>query len=270
MLQILLLVIVIGLLAGQILRWVREEGFEGDVPVDPGDRYDEDPDDVGDDPRDLPWIATWSAADRVAREGQICMPTYEEIGPLGTMIYTTSKSCEAGMPHTRAGDRIIIPDSVPLPARAEVLAHELVHIHQRRYGPEWIRFYQMNWQFTFSAEPPANMPIAIQQARRSNPDTWDPQSGGPWPCWRDRWWPVPVYRDAQRPQLRDAQTIWWDDKTRQILLEPPEEWIQFFGLPSQDEHPHELTATLYVASDTATEAVRRLQSWARSQKNPLN
>ena len=259
MLQILLLVIVIGLLMGHLLRWKREEGFES---YEPATRYDEAPDD---DPRDIPWIASWSAADRSAREGQICLPTYEEVGVDGTMIYTTSKSCEAGMPHTRAGDRIIIPDSVPLPARAEVIAHELVHIHQRRHGAEWIRFYKTNWQFTFADAPPASMPSAIPLARRSNPDTWDPQSGGPWACWRDRWWPVPIYKDSQRPQLRDTQTIWWDDKARKILTNPPTEWIQFFGNQSQDEHPNELAAVLCVATDTTMEAGRRLLSWWRSR-----
>lgn len=260
MLQILLLVVVIGLFLGQLLRQSRTEGFEGDIPVEPGMRLDEDPDDIGDDPRDLPWIASWTPADRAAREGQICKTTYEEFGPMNTMIYTTSNSCEAGMPHTRAGDRIIIPDSVPLNARAEIIAHELVHIHQRRHWDAWVRFYNANWQFTFADTPPSSMPAAIPAARRSNPDTWVP-----WACWRERWWPVPVYRDAQRPQLRDAQTIWWDSKLRKILVDPPEEWTQFFGRQTQDEHPNELSAVLCVLNDTTTEAGRRLLSWWRSR-----
>ena len=39
-------------------------GNHGDPPMAPDD----------DDPRDLPWIATWTAADRAARGGQTCIP----------------------------------------------------------------------------------------------------------------------------------------------------------------------------------------------------
>jgi hypothetical protein len=223
----------------------------------PGDQEDVETDD---DPRDLPWIASWSAADRFARQGHNCAVKYTKEGQDGTTIITTSKSCEAGMPHTRAGGRVIIPDSIPEPLRAEIIAHELVHVYQRRTPEPWATFYRRNWSFIFYEKPPASMPASVSEARRSNPDTFEV----PWPCWMGRWWPVPVYTNPKAPALRDAITVWWDDQQRKVLLEPPQVWTAFFGKPSQDEHPHEIAAVMIVAEDTMSEAGRRLMNWWRS------
>jgi hypothetical protein len=214
-----------------------------------------------DDPRDIPWIASWSAADRAARQGQNCTPTYTESGPDGTHILTTSKSCESGMPHTRIGDRIIIPDSVLLTDRHDTIRHEMIHIYQRRHARKWLDFYRRAWAFECQATPPAGMPKDIQYARRSNPDTWDPEMGGPWACWKGRYWPVAVYTDPQQPSLRSAKTIWWDSQEHTVLTAPPSVWTAFFGHPAQNEHPHEIAATLLVAEDTSSEAGRRIMNW---------
>jgi hypothetical protein len=222
-----------------------------------------------DDPRDIPWIASWSAADRAARRGQNCLPTYTEAGPHGTTILTTAKSCEAGMPHTRAGDRIVIPDSVTLPARATTIAHELVHIHQRRNPDAWRRFYARAWSFQFAEAPPTGLPAAVAAARRGNPDTWYPEGGGPWACWMGRWWPMAIYRRPDAPNLRDADVIWWDSWRSAVVREPPLAWIQFFGAVAQPEHPHEIAACIVVAADRTTEAGRRLLDWWESTAQTL-
>jgi hypothetical protein len=172
------------------------------------------------------------------------------------------------MPHTQAGDRIILPGTISLsgfPDRESIIRHELVHIVQRRNHDIWLNFYRRNWSFTFAPAAPQGIPQTLQKARRSNPDTWDPQSGGPWACWQNRWWPVPIYRSVDNPQLRDAETVWWDSATGEVLSDPPDDWTAFFGKPAQDEHPHELSATMLVAGDTASEAGRRLQNWWRSE-----
>jgi hypothetical protein len=210
-----------------------------------------------DDPRDLPWIASWSAADRFARQGQNCAVKYIKEDQDGTVIITTSKSCEAGMPHTRAGGRVCIPDSVPEALRADIIAHELIHVIQRRYPEAWATFYRRNWSFQFHKEPSRSMPASVREARRANPDTFEV----PWPCWMGRYWPVPVYTNPQAPSLRDARTVWWDEWQQKVLLEPPAAWTTFFGQPSQDEHPHEIAAVMIVAADTMTEAGRRLMNW---------
>jgi len=213
-----------------------------------------------DDPRDLPWIASWSAADRFARQGHNCAVKYTKGGPDGTTLITTSKSCESGMPHTRAGNRIVIPDSIPEPLRAEIIAHELIHIYQRRYPAQWAKFYATNWSFILHTAPPASMPRSAVMARRSNPDTFEQ----PWACWMERYWPVPVYTNPQAPSLREAITVWWDDKDGELLKMPPTAWTTFFGDPSQNEHPHEIAAVMIVSGDTWTEAGRRLLNWWKS------
>jgi len=221
-----------------------------------------------DDPLDLPWIASWSIADRYARRGQNCAVIYTEEGPDNTTIMTVSKSCESEMPHTRAGDRIAIPDTLLGVFKAEVLAHELVHIYQSRYPDVWAAFYQGQWGFVFHDRPPPAMPASVTEARRSNPDTWNPSSGGPWTTWQGRYWPVPVYTNPKMPTLKAAVTIWWDDWTREVLTVPPPGWTAFFGSPAQDEHPHEISAVMIVGQDTQTEAGRRLMSWWHS-KTPI-
>lgn len=213
-----------------------------------------------DDPRDLPWIASWSAADTFCRQGHNCAVKYIKEGRDGTNIITTSKSCEAGMPHTRAGDRIIVPDSIPEPFRAEIIAHELIHIYQRREPAPWADFYRRNWSFTLQKTPPPSIPPSIREARRGNPDTFEI----PWSCWLGRYWPVPVYTNPQTPDLRDAVTVWWDEREKKVLTEPPANWTAFFGRPSQNEHPHEMSAVMIVAADTSSEAGRRLMNWWRT------
>ena len=210
-----------------------------------------------DDPRDLAWMASWSKADQFARRGHNCVPTFTIEGPDGTTIETTSKSCESGMPHTRAGDRIVIPDSIPEPLKAEIIGHEMVHIYQRRFPDAWRDFYRQKWSFEFHTAPPPNMPRSVIEARRSNPDTWM----HPWTAWMGRYWPVPVYTDPKQPSLREAITVWWDTWTNKILNEPPQAWTAFFGRPTQDEHPNEIAAVMIVTDDYSTEAGRRLLSW---------
>ena len=232
------------------------------VPRKQEDVYQED------NPLDLPWIASWSVADRYARRGNNCAILYTEEGPDGTTIETVSKSCESNMPHTQAGDRIIIPDTL-LPAfKAEVLSHELVHIYQRRYPDVWWAFYKNQWAFQRHEGPPSGMPSSVVLAKRANPDTWDPAMGGPWTSWQGRWWPVPVYTDPKMPTLRAAITVWWDNATQEVLTESPASWRAFFGSPSQDEHPHEIAAVMVTAKDTSTEAGRRLLMWWNS-KTPI-
>lgn len=221
-------------------------------------RKDTEEDMVEDDPRDLSWIASWSPADQFARRGHNCVPIFTTAGPDGTVIETTSKACEAGMPHTRVGDRIIIPDSIPEPLKAEIIGHEMIHIYQRRFPDAWRDFYRRSWSFELHGAPPHDMPESVIKARRANPDT---LHAGPWSAWMGRYWPVPVYTNTVAPSLREATTIWWDTWTRKILTKPPEPWTAFFGRPTQDEHPHEISAVLLMTDDYSTEAGRRLMSW---------
>lgn len=267
MLQLLFLAVIVGLIAAVLVRNRREGFSDFDVPfalppeTGPSAIHPSAMDDVDDDPQDVPWIASWSPADHAARRGQNCLPSYREAGPDGTMILTVSKSCEAGMAHTRDGDRVIIPDSIPLALREPTLRHEMVHIDQRRHPDDWTTFYRRNWAFRIEREPPTEIPDIIRANRRANPDTWT----APWACWMDRYWVTAVYDNPDAPDLRSASTVWWDSWRREIRLTPPEAWTAFFGQPSQTEHPHEIAACLLVSGDTGSEAGRRLLSWWRSR-----
>lgn len=240
---------VIGTIAAYLLQKPHSESF-ADMPAPISEQTD-------DDPRDLPWIASWSPADRYARKGQICDILTEEQGPHGTTIYTVKESCEAGMAHTRPGDRIILPDTIPFAFRQDTITHEMYHIWQRRRPDLWRSFYTQQWGFEFADGPPSDMPPSVVTARRSNPDTWD----SPWVRWQRRYWPVCVYRDPSTPALRDATVVWWDDSDRTLLTAPPASWIAFFGRPAQEEHPHELAAVLLTDRNTSCEAGRRVVAW---------
>jgi hypothetical protein len=234
-------------------------GNHGDPPMAPDH----------DDPRDLPWIASWTPADRAARQGHTCIPKHEGIGVAETTIITTSHSCEGGMPHTRPGDRIIIPDSTLPTDRQDIINHELIHIFQARNADAWKRFYRQNWSFEVFREPPGSLPEGLRAAKRSNPDTWNPAAGGAWSCWKGRWWPLAVYTDPQHPKLREAKTVWWDTWKQTVLGDSPEGWSDFFGVVSQDEHPHEMAAVYIATEDQRSEAGRRLHQWWISQGQVL-
>ena len=229
----------------------KTEGNHGDPPMTPDD----------DDSRDLAWIASWTPADKAARQGHTCVPKHTGAGPAGTTIIETSHSCEDGMPHTRPGDRIILPDSILPTEQQDIIDHELIHIFQSRNAEAWKRFYRQNWSFEIFTEPPPTFPADLRAAKRSNPDLWNPAAGGAWSCWKGRYWPLAVYTDPKHPTLRAAVTVWWDTWKAAVQKEAPEGWLEFFGSVAQDEHPHEMAA-VYIATEARnSEAARRLHSW---------
>jgi hypothetical protein len=278
MLQTVLILAIVGLMVGHLFRPLTAEpivnGIEPFVNGDSNGCPMDSPftntqgvynsTDTDDDPRDLPWIASWSHQDRWIRQGQFCAPLSISAGPNDTEIHVVPRSCESGLPHTRPGDRIMISDSTPVAEWPAILKHELVHISQRRHPDTWADFYGRAWAFTVSPVAPPQMPAAIIKARRANPDIFET----PWSCWRRRWWPVCIYNTPDTLTLRDAHVVWWDEWKNQISTTPPEEWSLFFGAPAQQEHPHEIAAVMIVAEDTATEAGRRLHTWWGS-KGPM-
>jgi hypothetical protein len=261
--------IVIGILILIIaaeIAWIYRSQIEGFTPIidtivefPATDQTEMTPDEDSD--CDTSWVASWSIADRKARRGQNCNVTHKQMGPDDTMILTTAKSCEDGMPHTRSGNRIYIPDNINTVNREDTIRHELIHIYQRRNPDVWIAFYQRSWSYAIFEEPPADIPKELIKGRRSNPDT----AIGPWACWLRRWWTIPVYKDMYSPRLRDVTIIFWDSWKNESSDSPPQEWSAFFGSPGQPEHPHEISACMIVANDTRSEAGRRLMSWWMTQ-----
>jgi hypothetical protein len=210
------------------------------------------------------WMTSLTAADQRARRGQNCLPTYQQAGPFGTTVFTTTKSCEDGMAHTRPGDRIYIPDNINTVMRSDTIRHELVHVYQRRNPEAWKTFYRRSWSYEVFVDPPADLPKELIDGRRANPDTTN-DMGGPWACWLRRYWTIPIYKDNYNPRLRDTKVIFWDSWKKEALETPPSDWTAFFGTPGQPEHPNEIAACLLVAEDTSSEAGRRLMTWWASQ-----
>ena len=210
------------------------------------------------------WLSSLTAADKRARRGHNCLPTYQQSGPFGTTILTTTKACEDGMAHTRPGDRIYIPDTINTVMRSDTIRHELVHVYQRRNPEAWKTFYRRSWSYEIFMDPPDGLPQELIDGRRANPDTAN-DMGGPWACWMRRWWTIPIYKDNYNPRLRDIKVMFWDSWKKGLTEVPPSEWTAFFGTPGQSEHPNEIAACLLVLEDTSSEAGRRLMTWWRSQ-----
>ena len=195
------------------------------------------------------WSDKWSDLDKKARINANCKPIYKlqrKIGEVSSWVWVVPKSCEQGLPHTRAVDVIAIPENMMNNNKislASVMEHEKVHLLQRQMPWQWARFYRIAWNYEIYTEPPINMPNELIAMRRANPDT----ALAPYACWKNNWWSVPVYNSKDDLSLKDASVKWWDQQTNTINLHPPDDWIQFFGFMHQDEHPHELSAE-YLAS----------------------
>jgi hypothetical protein len=188
------------------------------------------------------WSSGWSELDAEARKDADCTPIVKiqrKMGDLSTWIWTMPKSCEQGLPHTRAIDVIAIPENFPAEKLPVVLEHEKIHLLQRQMPDSWARFYKLAWDYDVYTAPPAGMPAELVELKRANPDTAD----SPWPCWRGHWWPVAVYPSRKNLSLSGAPIKWWNSQDGTIRISPPEDWIQFFGRGvHQNEHPHEIAA----------------------------
>ena len=188
------------------------------------------------------WSHIWTDLDKAARQGADCTPItkiHRKMGSLSVWIWTMPKSCEQGLPHTRAIDVIAIPENFPGNLLPSTLDHEKIHLLQRQMPDSWARFYKLAWEYDLYTQPPQGMPSELIELRRSNPDTAD----SPWCSWRSRWWSIPVYKARDELSLKSAPIKWWDQQTKTLRNTPPEEWVQFFGEEvHQNEHPHEIAA----------------------------
>jgi len=200
------------------------------------------PDDKKEKYYDYDWSTTWSELDKKARKGANCKPIsiiHRKMGIVSPYIWIVPDSCEQGLPHTRSADVIAIPKSFPKERLQFTLEHEKIHLFQRMMPDSWRKFYRLKWNYEIYSEPPVGMPVELIKRRRANPDTAD----APWACWRNRHWPVPVYKDQYSLSLSKATIKWYDASSSSIKDTPPDEWTFFFGPDVfQMEHPHEISA----------------------------
>ena len=151
-------------------------------------------------------------------------------------------SADGGMPHTRPYDMICVPNLKQLQS-ISTLKHELWHIHQRNFQPQWTAiFNKLGW-----TEYKGSIPASFEDHRRLNPDTID------CPLWiyQNKWIPVPIFTDISNPVLSQVE-IWFYHATEQYHVRriPSSLAIEFPELPqSAYEHPRELTAYLLAEPD---------------------
>ncbi len=203
-------------------------------------------------PRDL--LATYEAPlewvksklDHLARIGNSCrvLERFADAEVAGAFVEITDPTCESGLPHTAGKNTIRIPksawDASNAERRAAILRHERIHLLQRRKPEQWAEFYKKEWEYTMNGTPPEEIADADI---RANPDTYPDR----WPCWRGRYWFVPIYRSRVTPRLQDTDTRIWDAAKKEWLTQPPYEWrVQFCSergeCPYQSEHPAEISA----------------------------
>jgi hypothetical protein len=174
---------------------------------------------------------------RRARESLSYLPVQNYTEPwLGnTEIVTMNPTAEAGMPHTRPPNIICMPQWFPETKRAETLAHEYVHIHQRQNTDRWNKYFQKEG---WSRIDPYELPERFVNRCRMNPDTVDQ----PFWSWKDRYVPLPLFEREDKPQLRQVVVQWYDRETGVRQPDAPRSFLEVYGSAPQPEHPRELAA----------------------------
>lgn len=174
---------------------------------------------------------------RLARKQLSYLPAknYTEPWIGNTEIVTMNPTAEAGMPHTRPPNLICMPVYFPESKRDQTLAHEYVHIDQRRNKDKWNRFFEKEG---WSPVDPYELPSQTVARCRMNPDTIDQ----PFWQWKDRFVPLPLYEREDKPDLRQVAIRWYDRKVGNIQPEAPRSFLERYGSAPQPEHPRELTA----------------------------
>ena len=155
---------------------------------------------------------------------------------LNTEIVTLHPTAEAGMPHTRPPNIICMPQYYPTERLQETLTHELIHIDQRRRPYKWNAYFEKEGWTPLSEE---EVPPRWLSRCRLNPDTLDQRF---W-AWKGQYVPLPLFEREDKPDLRQVVVQWWDKESGVRQKEPPRSFQERYGsLPSQPEHPRELTA----------------------------
>ena len=182
-------------------------------------------------------LVNQNPVNRLARQGLSYLPVnnYTEKWLGGTEIVTMNPTAEAGMPHTRPPNIICMPQWFPDSKREETLAHEFVHIHQRRYLDKWNRYFQ---QEGWSRVDPYELPERMVLRCRMNPDTIDQ----PFWSWKNQYVPLPLFEREDKPQLRQVTVQWYDMESGIRQPEPPRSFLEQYGSAPQSEHPREVAA----------------------------
>lgn len=195
------------------------------------------------------------SANTVSQEDRMALHTVSTITlprRLTTDLHTVylvqlMPTADGGMPHTRpleGTNAIICYANAGILTDQKTLIHELWHVHQRAFAKEWNRiFLILGW-----TEWNGVLPESLEHNRRYNPDTIDA------PLWiyKNKWVPVPIFRDISRPNVGEVDIWFYDVLNRYHVKSVPNELLSFWPdlPPSAYEHPRELTA--YLLADAAS------------------
>ena len=151
-------------------------------------------------------------------------------------------SADGGMPHTRPYNMICVPNITQLDS-LDTLKHELWHVHQRNFQPQWAAIFgKLGW-----TEYNGQLPESFDNHRRLNPDTID----CPYWIYQHTWVPVPIFTDISKPVLNQVEIWFYNIKDKYHVKKIPDALAADFpNLPqSAYEHPRELTAYLLAEPD---------------------
>lgn len=165
-------------------------------------------------------------------------------------VLSLSYSADGGMPHTRGVRYICVPGGFfdVDHDNSTTLRHELIHLHQKMDKKRWDAIYR-NWDW----EPwvGGKLPDKYEAIRRINPDTeW---GDGALYVLKKRWVPFCVFRDVDRPNVRNTIVWYYNVKTGMVwkstgILDLPPEigedsaWNDVRINMAMREHPNEMSA----------------------------
>jgi hypothetical protein len=164
-------------------------------------------------------------------------------------IICAPPEAEDGMPHTRPNFIICIPFNYSNDVNTfrKMIIHELVHILQRMYYTQFMKFIELEWDYRLmTREEFSRLPEHLLIRRRINPDTFS----CPFLIWKERWVPLIIFNEhIEGPRLKSTYLLWWNIQTNTGFINEPYIWKEYFGRVSQSEHPFEIMAW-YLSDDT--------------------
>ena len=169
----------------------------------------------------------------------------------GCDVVVLHSSADNGYPHTRPTAVICLPDSFVTSSTdaqlTETLAHEAMHVHQRRYPELWkTKCKQEGW----TPIPTGSIPKRFRDQCRLNPDTF---YDTPFWAWDTHHVPLPMFTSMQPTGLADVRIEWLDLRTGALFHDAPKSFTTKYGNPSQPEHPYEIYAIKYAAQGITTQ-----------------
>ena len=169
----------------------------------------------------------------------------------GSEIVILNSEADNGFPHTRPPNLICIPASLCKESEATkqfriTLAHEAIHVHQRKRPDLWENFCAAEgWTWI----PTATIPSELRERARINPDT----MGRPFWAWETYLVPLPLFRPYRRPTLSNAVVEWYDIRSGSLAQEFPRTFLAKYGAGiHQPEHPYEIYAEKFSEDGVAS------------------